>query len=142
MVTINRAIDHLIDVLAGEDVPVVGSKATRVDQLANMIFDGEIVIGGGGDDSMFVVKFTEDEADPVADKTLAEILAAQEAGKVIVGTFYGAIMPLVYADAESGALFQLLSLDEGSTLAVVEVVFAADGTLTETQTSFDLSSLA
>lgn len=48
MVTINRAVDHLIDVLAGEDVPVVGSKATRVDQLANMIADGEIVIGGGG----------------------------------------------------------------------------------------------
>ena len=48
MVTINRAVDHLIDVLAGEDVPVVGSKATRVNQLADMIADGEIVIGGGG----------------------------------------------------------------------------------------------
>lgn len=70
MVTINRAVDHLIDVLAGEDVPVVGSKATRVDQLANMIADGEIVIGGGGESYDLVIKANHTQPTSITEGEL------------------------------------------------------------------------
>lgn len=92
MVTINRAVDHLIDVLAGEDVPVVGSKATRVDQLANMIADGEIVLGGGGYD--LVIK--TDKAIP-EEVTSAELVSGSYeaatakvlSGKPLTALVYG-----------------------------------------------------
>lgn len=83
MVTINRAVDHLIDVLAGEDVPVVGSKATRVDQLANMIADGEIVIGGGGGGATKVA-FEESYDPDTSTYTLTNAAVALDALEAIL----------------------------------------------------------
>lgn len=146
MVTINRAIDHLIDVLAGEDVPVVGSKATRVDQLADMIADGEIVIGGGGDSAVFVVNFTDDGGfEPVfsADKTLAEVQAAVEAGKLVIGLTDGAPYPLIQVD-ETYVLFGISNFQGPAgvedTLLYATFSLTADA-VTYAEVEYDLSSL-
>lgn len=142
MVTINRAVDHLIDVLAGEDVPVVGSKATRVDQLANMIADGEIVIGGGGDSAVFVVTFTNDGGTITADKTVAEILAAVAAGKATLGVITGIVAPCFGADAEHGAAFVMSNVDGTGTLQQTTFIIAPDDTVSYSESSYDLNSLA
>lgn len=47
MPTKAQAIDHLVDVLAGENVVTTGTTAQRIMQLSDMIEDGEISIGGG-----------------------------------------------------------------------------------------------
>ncbi len=46
MTTKTQAIDHLVDVLAGEDVNTGDTVAGAIDKLATMIEDGEITIGG------------------------------------------------------------------------------------------------
>lgn len=141
MVTINRAVDHLIDVLAGEDVPVVGSKATRVDQLANMIADGTIVIGGGGNDDLFVVNLgLGDHGSYTCDKTCAEIAAAAAAGKAILGYYLGGSILFLAADAEHGAAFQSFQLNS-DTLTVTEFIIAPDDSITAEPADYDLSSL-
>lgn len=48
MPTKAQAIDHLVDVLAGDNVVTTGTTAQRIMQLADLIEDGEISIGGGG----------------------------------------------------------------------------------------------
>ncbi|MBO7673553.1 MAG: hypothetical protein J6S63_00930 [Atopobiaceae bacterium] len=92
MVTINRAVDHLIDVLAGEDVPVVGSKATRVDQLADMIADGEIVIGGGGGGYDLVIEVdSEVTAAELKHGSYAEACAKGLQGQPLTAFVYGVV---------------------------------------------------
>lgn len=140
MVTINRAVDHLIDVLAGEDVPVVGSKATRVNQLADMIADGEIVIGGGGDSAVFVVNLGHEGIIYTCDKTCAEIAAAAAAGKAILGYYQGGSILFLGANAELGAAFQMLRLDD-DTLTTTAFTIAPDDSVTATPTDYDLSTL-
>jgi len=49
MKTIPAAVDRLIDALAGEDVQMTAKTTSgRIEQLAQMIEDGDITIGGGG----------------------------------------------------------------------------------------------
>lgn len=146
MVTINRAVDHLIDVLAGEDVPVVGSKATRVNQLANMIADGEIVIGGGGGGGeTFKVTFTPNEDYTVwtCDRTLAEVQAAVEAGKLVIGFDNGLALSLIQVD-ETYVLFGISSFQgpagDSDTLLYATYSLAADA-VTYAEVEYDLSSL-
>lgn len=144
MVTINRAVDHLIDVLAGEDVPVVGSKATRVDQLANMIADGTIVIGGGGNDDLFIVNLSLDMGTGTytCDKTYAEIIAAATAGKTILGRSDQTTLLVVTANENNGVIFQSLIMDPEGMLYFVEHTIGSDDSITTAQLDFDLSSLA
>ena len=144
MVTINRAVDHLIDVLAGEDVPVVGSKATRVNQLADMIEDGTIVIGGGGGETCKVT-FTPNEDYTVwtCDKTLAEVQAAVEAGKLVIGLDNGLALSLIQVD-ETYVLFGISSFQgpagDSDTLLYATYGLAADA-VTYAEVEYDLSSL-
>ena len=142
MVTINKALDNLIDALAGSDVPVTGTKATRVDQLAEMISDGEIVIGGGGgNDDIFIANFGADgHGGYTCDKTFAEILAAFTAGKTILGYYMGSIMNFLGADAEHGAGFSFLMM-AGDTLTNIMLIVAPDDSITDAQADYDLSSL-
>ena len=94
MVTINKALDNLIDALAGSDVPVTGSKATRVDQLAEMIADGEITIGGGGGGYDLVIKLDSTDWGLATAATLvggsyAAATAKALEGKPLTAVVYG-----------------------------------------------------
>lgn len=150
MVTINRAVDHLIDVLAGEDVPVVGSKATRVNQLADMIADGEIVIGGGGGYDL-VISGTADESPhswvlgdlSVASGSIEECerkcIAGEPVNAVLVlntqfgETKYSTYVPLVAFDANYRALTFKFMHDTGSitTGTVWVIIYDSDYELIE-----------
>lgn len=143
--TKTAALDHLIDVLAGENIETRGTVATVIDTLASLIEDGTIVIGGGGggDDSVFVVTFTTGEGDTIiADKTAAEILAAVVAGKAALGVFYGTVAPCFGADAEHGAAFVMSNVDGFGILSQTMFIIAPDDTVTQDEVSYDLSSLA
>ena len=108
MVTINRAVDHLIDVLAGEDVPVVGSKATRVDQLANMIADGEIVIGGGGGGYDLVIELNHSNPDEVTG------------GRLVSGSYAAACEKALGKQPVTALVYGLF--EDGSKLYMVEFI--------------------
>ena len=140
MVTINKALDNLIDALAGSDVPVTGSKATRVDELASMIEDGTIVIGGGGG-GVFTVNITVGD-EIVADKTYAEIVAAVAAGDDVFARFAtGTVIPLAGYDEESALIHFTLTQVLYDEMLNSDYAIAEDGSITVANTSYDLSSL-
>lgn len=56
MTTKAQALDHLTDVLAGEDVAGEPTVAGAIDKLATMIEDGEITIGGGDGDNIVIFR--------------------------------------------------------------------------------------
>lgn len=143
MPTKTQALDHLIDVLAGQDIPVKGTTGTVIEQLADMIADGEIVIGGGGDSAVFVVNFTVGEGGTItADKTVAEILDAVAAGKAALGVVTGVVAPCFGADAEHGAAFVMSNVDGTGTLQQTTFMIAPDDTVSYSDATYDLSSLA
>ena len=144
MTTVTKALDHLTDVLAGSDVTLKGTKADCIMQLADMIDDGTIVIGGGGGEGAFIVHFSFDMGTGTytSDKTLAEILAAAEAGQAVFGTMMnGTEFQFVGADAEHGAQFQAYMIDSDSVLQYFNLIIAVDDSITTAQSAYDLSSL-
>ena len=141
MTTVTKALDHLTDVLAGSDVTLKGTKADCIMQLADMIEDGTIVIGGGGGgEDVFVVNLGTDGVIFTCDKTCAEIAAAATAGKAILAYYQGSTILFLAADAEHGAAFQMLQLN-GDTLTSTTFIIAPDDSVTDDQVDYDLSSL-
>ncbi|MBO7673551.1 MAG: hypothetical protein J6S63_00920 [Atopobiaceae bacterium] len=142
MTTVTKALDHLTDVLAGSDVTLKGTKADCIMQIADMIEDGTIVIGGGGGgEDVFIVNLGVGGEDIfTCDKTCAEIAAAAAAGKAILGYYQGGSIVFLAADAEHGAAFQMLQLN-GDTLTTITFIIAPDDSVTGTPTDYDLSSL-
>ena len=144
MTTITKALDHLTDVLAGSDVTLKGTKADCIMQLADMIEDGTIVIGGGGGET-FKVTFTpnEDYTAWTCDKTLAEVQAAVEAGKLVIGLDNGLALSLIQVD-ETYVLFGISSFQgpagDSDTLLYATYSLAADA-VTYAEVEYDLSSL-
>ena len=86
MTTKTQALDHLTDVLAGQDVKGEQTIAGAIEKLASMIEDGEIVIGGGGGASTLVVNasYDSDTVTLTLDKTYAEIATAIETKPVVI----------------------------------------------------------
>ena len=143
MTTVTKALDHLTDVLAGSDVTLKGTKADCIMQLADMIEDGTIVIGGGGGSDVFVVNFSINDFVYSADKTFAEIVAAREAGKVILGCYDGnSVMLFQGGSAEDGLKFNNYDMDSEGGFYFFALVVAADDSVTAIQGDYDLSSLA
>ena len=142
MTTVTKALDHLTDVLAGSDVTLKGTKADCIMQLADMIEDGTIVIGGGGGgEGALIVHFTSTGTGYTIDKTCAEILAAATAGQAVFGTRFGGTELCLYtADAEHGAIFQGISITE-DVLYYDMLIVGLDDSVIEDSSVYDLSSL-
>lgn len=88
MTTKAQALDHLTDVLAGEDVAGEPTVAGAIDKLATMIEDGDISIGGGGGGGGVVeipFELDAETQEPVCTKTADEIFAIIDSGKSVVG---------------------------------------------------------
>ena len=142
MTTVTKALDHLTDVLAGSDVTLKGTKADCIMQLADMIEDGTIVIGGGGGgEGALIVHFGQEGATYTSDKTYAEIAAAVEDGKAVFGTkTNGTEYCLLGAVAEMGAGFQTFNITE-DVLYYSMMIVGTDDSVTEVAADYDLSSL-
>ena len=83
MTTVTKALDHLTDVLAGSDVTLKGTKADCIMQLADMIEDGTIVIGGGGGGATKVA-FEESYDPDTSTYTLTNAAVALDALEAIL----------------------------------------------------------
>ena len=147
MVTINKALDNLIDALAGSDVPVTGSKATRVDQLAEMISDGEITIGGGGG-SLKVTFSTEDYETWTCNKTAKEVCDAADAGQFVFawfgsesGNLGGFLGEYATTEGSENATFKYADLNTDGMLTCFVTILDHDGTVSISSVRYDLSSL-
>lgn len=85
--TKTAALDHLIDVLAGENIETRGTVATVIDTLASLIEDGTIVIGGGGgggEGDVTALSFAE-TLDLEGNYTLSNATAVLDALEAIAG---------------------------------------------------------
>lgn len=152
MPTKTQALDHLIDVLAGQDIPVKGTTGTVIEQLADMIADGEIVIGGGGGSLKVTFTYDEDADEFAADKTAEDVYEAVSAGSSVVAVLEEdgvlAFAQLVEiseeADSEHSAVFTSWSISVGTmdSFNVLNLTLESDGSVTPASASYDLSNLA
>lgn len=126
--------EYFLRKIAYPDAPCPAPE-TREEQYLEAIAQNK---GGGGEPSgggdLFVVKLTDDGAGGVsADKTYAEIVAADAAGKVCFADSGGAGKCfLVIQDNYALANFQSVVLATGGVgvLSVVNVLIAPDDTIT------------
>lgn len=83
MTTKAQALDHLTDVLAGEDVAGEPTVAGAIDKLATMIEDGEITIGGGGGDGgAYYINGTVSGGMLTVNASYNDIVSAIQSGKI------------------------------------------------------------
>ena len=143
MATKTAALDHLIDVLAGENIETRGTVATVIDTLADLIEDGTIVIGGGGGGGgdVAVVFFESEDEVYTASMTFEELTAAINAGKAVLaldGTG-SSVYLFETMDSESVVFASLTMYD--NTLVRATLTYAEDGSVTTAAAEYDLSSL-
>lgn len=88
--------------------------------------------GGGGSSEIFWVMISVEEGPPVFDKTYSEILAAYNAGQLVLGRIEGSIgnAQLTFA-SDSGAMIFLYTIfvpDETPYFAILNFWLFSDGT--------------
>ena len=128
--TLRTRLEFLWAKLAGRDVDIdtmtPDAPTNMVEKLmietANRIADAEQ--GGGGSSDKYVVRFTPSGDTYVPDRTFAQIEAAVNANKTVVGTVDGmGFVDLVICNQSYGAVFQSLAPFESdyATLYILDI---------------------